>query len=80
LNYAEGYKWLTLAVKNGHIESAHALEALKQVMTKTQVRDGQAKLSDWVSHHPHLTLTATKADATKAEKREMNGFATAAHP
>jgi len=42
LNYAEAYKWFTLAA-NGRTSSRRALEALTQIMTKAQLRDGQAQ-------------------------------------
>jgi hypothetical protein len=75
LSYAEAYKWLTLAAKNGHTKSTRALGALKQIMTKTQVRDGEARVSDWVSRHPNFTLAAPKA-----ETRELDSYATATQP
>jgi hypothetical protein len=44
-------------------------------MTTTQLRDGQARVSDWVSHHNNLELAAQKAEA-----KELDSFATAAQP
>jgi len=75
LNYAEAYKWFTLAAKNGYNHGRRALEALKQIMTKAQVRDGQERVADWVSHHPNSTLAAQKA-----ETKELDSYAAVAQP
>jgi len=44
-------------------------------MTTTQLREGQARASDWVSHHNNLELAAQKVEA-----KELDSFATAAQP
>ena len=62
MNYAEAYKWFTLA-PNSDLAGRRALKELTQIMTTTQLRDGQAKVSDWVSRHNNLELAAQKADA-----------------
>jgi TPR repeat protein len=48
LDYGEAYKWFTLAIEGGYAESRRVLEALTQIMTKPQLRDGKASVSDWV--------------------------------
>jgi hypothetical protein len=63
LNYGEAYKWFTLAGQGGLTESKRALKELSQIITKTQLRDGQARVSDWVSHHNDPALSAQKAEA-----------------
>jgi TPR repeat protein len=75
LNYAEAYKWFTLAANSDLAASRRALKELTQIMTTTQLRDGQAKVSDWVSRHNNLELAAQKADA-----KELGSLATAAAP
>ncbi len=66
LNYAEAYKWFTLAA-NGRVSSRRALEALTQIMTKAQVRDGQAKVSDWLSHHGNLEFRRENTEAMEPD-------------
>ena len=66
LNYAEAYKWFTLAA-NGWTSSRRALEALTQIMTKAQLRDGQAKVSDWLSHHGNLEFTGENTEAMELD-------------
>ena len=75
LNYSEAYKWFTLAASNGIAASKRALLALAQIMTKTQLRDGQARIVDWASHRNNLELAAEKAEAKK-----LDSYATAAQP
>jgi TPR repeat protein len=61
LNYSEAYMWFALAAKS-RPDGRHALEALTQIMTKAQLRDGQTRLSAWASHHD-LEVAAGKAEA-----------------
>jgi len=68
LNYSEAYKWFTLAANNGSPSSGRALRALMQIMTKPQVRDGQARVSNWVSHHNSLELAAQKSEAKELDR------------
>jgi len=75
LNYAEAYKWFTLAANSGMAASRRALEALTQIMTTTQLSDGHTRVSDWVSHHNNLKLAAQKAEA-----RKLDSYETAAQP
>jgi TPR repeat protein len=62
LDYAEAYKWFMLAAK-GEADSKRVLKELTQIMTKTQLRDGQSRVSDWISHNSNSTLAGQKADA-----------------
>ena len=66
LSYPEAYKWFTLAA-NGRATSRRALQALTQIMTKAQLRDGQARVSDWLSHHGNLELAGENAEATQLD-------------
>jgi TPR repeat protein len=75
LNYAEAYKWFTLAANSERAASRRALKALTQIMTTTQSRDGQARISEWMSRHNNLELAAQKPEA-----KELDSFATAAQP
>jgi hypothetical protein len=61
LNYAEAYKWFTLAANCGDTGKT-ALAALTQIMTTTQLRDGQARVADWLSHrnNPQLAVQETE--------------------
>ena len=63
LDYAEAYKWFMLAAKEGEAESKRVLKELTQIMTKTQLRDGQSRVSDWISQNSNPTLAGQKADA-----------------
>lgn len=78
LNYGEAYKWLTLAVNGSSPASSGALQALTQIMTATQLQDGQARVSDWVSHHNNLELAAQKDK--KDEKGKLDNYAVATQP
>jgi TPR repeat protein len=62
LNYAEAYKWFTLAANYDDTDKA-ALAALTQIMTTNQLRDGQARVADWLSHrnNPQLAIEGTEA-------------------
>jgi TPR repeat protein len=62
LNYPEAYKWFTLAAHYGHT-SKPALAALTQIMTTSQMRDGQARVAEWLSHrnNPQLAIQETEA-------------------
>ena len=75
MNYAEAYKWFTLAANSERAASRRALKALTQIMTTTQSRDGQARISEWMSRHNNLELAAQKPEA-----KELDSFATAAQP
>ena len=66
LNYAEAYMWFALAA-NSRPDSRRALEALTQIMTTTQLRDGQARLSEWAAHHNNLQVAAQKSEAERTE-------------
>jgi TPR repeat protein len=61
LNYGETYKWFTLAASSGIAASRYALEAITQIMTPKQLREGHARVSDCVSHHNNLELAATES-------------------
>jgi hypothetical protein len=43
---------------NNRASSRRALEALRQIMTTPQVRDGQARASDWMAYHNDLQVAA----------------------
>jgi len=75
LNYAEAYKWFTLAAEGGEVRSKPALKDLAQIMTKIQLRDGQARFDDWLSNHNNATLPAQKVDA-----RVLDGYVTTTPP
>src|SRR5436305_7625592 len=62
LNYGEAYKWFTLAIQSGYASSRRALDALTQIMTKSQLSDGKASVSDWLSHHNNPALADQKAE------------------
>jgi hypothetical protein len=67
LNYAEAYKWLKLAANSGSAASGFDLEALTQIMTTAQLRDGRARVSDWLSHHDNRELAARKDEASELD-------------
>ena len=75
LDYAEAYKWFMLAAKEGEAESKRVLKELTQIMTKTQLRDGQSRVSDWTSQNSNATLAGQKADA-----KELNSDISARVP
>jgi hypothetical protein len=52
-----------LAAKEGEADSKRVLNELTQIMTKTQLRDGQSRVSDWISQNSNTTLAGQKADA-----------------
>ena len=62
LNYSEAYKWFTLAANDGHTGKP-ALAALTQIMTTKELRDGQARVADWLAHrnNPQLAIHETEA-------------------
>jgi TPR repeat protein len=62
LNYGEAYKWFTLAIQGGYADGRRVLEALTQIMTKPQLRDGKASVSEWVSNHNNPALATQKAE------------------
>jgi len=61
--------WFALAAKS-RPDSRHALEALREIMTTTQLRDGQARVSEWASHHNNLQVASQKTEA-----EELNTYA-----
>ena len=67
--------WFTLAAKSGNADSKLALESLTQIMTESQLRDAQARVSDWVSHHNSVELLAHGAEVKK-----LDSYATAGQP
>jgi TPR repeat protein len=81
LNYAEAYKWFMLAAKSRNAVSAvnsvneRALESLAQIMTTNQLRDGQTRVSEWITHRNSLNITAQTA-----EPSERDSYVTAAEP
>jgi TPR repeat protein len=68
LNYTEAYKWYTLAANSGSVASRRAREALAQVMTTTQLRSAQTRVSDWMYHHNNLETAAKKAEAIRLDR------------
>jgi hypothetical protein len=52
-----------LAAKEGEAESKRVLKELTQIMTKTQLRDGQSRVSDWISQNNNPVPAGQKADA-----------------
>jgi len=51
--------WFALAA-NSRPDSRRALEDLTQIMTTTQLRDGQARVSEWAAHHNNLQVATQK--------------------
>ena len=66
LSYPEAYKWFTLAA-NGRATSRRGLQALTEIMTKAQLREGQARVSEWLAHHGNLELAGENAQATELD-------------
>ena len=66
--------WFALAA-NSRPDSRRALEDLTQIMTTTQLRDGQARVSEWAAHHNNLQVAAQKSEA-----EELNSYANPTQP
>ena len=75
LNYGEAYKWFSLAAQGRNGESTRALKDLTQIMTKAQFRDGESRVSEWVSHHTNPTLAAQKPEA-----EQLHSYVSAIQP
>lgn len=78
LDYAEAYKWFALtANKGGNIGAAstRALNTLKGLMTARQLRDGRARVSEWISRRNNTNLAAQTP-----EPRAPDSYATTARP
>jgi TPR repeat protein len=72
LNYSEAYKWLTLAANAGDAVGKRSVEELRSIMTTKQLRDGQAGVADWMSHHNNnLELAAQQAQPTEPDSRAI---------
>jgi hypothetical protein len=57
-----------LAAKEGEAESKRVLNELTHIMTKSQLRDGQSRLSDWISQNTSPALGGQKVDVEVPDK------------
>jgi hypothetical protein len=67
--------WFTLAANAGLANSRHALKELTQIMTTAQLRDGKARISDWMSHHSNLELAAQRAAVKELDSYAISAIA-----
>jgi hypothetical protein len=48
LDYAEAYKWHSLAAGGGNRQSEGAVKELLKIMTAAQVHEGQTRMALWL--------------------------------
>jgi len=75
LDYGEAYKWFTLSAQAGLAQSKSAIKTLTQIMTTAQLRNGQSRVSDWVSRNNSSTLASQTA-----ETQELDTYVSARQP